>query len=124
MNLRACLRKIQQQLTADVTVIPREQHQVSRKLLSPNALKVLRRLEDHGYQAYLVGGCIRDILVGGRPKDFDVATTRASLGIRQDLEHGRIVVMNVSNFLWTLRLMVVCQGIREGVGSTIGLFAD
>jgi len=55
-------------------VIPREQHNVSRKEISPNALRVLYRLRDAGFGGYLVGGAVRDILVGGHPKDFDVAT--------------------------------------------------
>ncbi|MGH8083498.1 MAG: polynucleotide adenylyltransferase PcnB [Lysobacter sp.] len=55
-------------------VIPRDQHNVSRKEISPNALRVLYRLRDSGFGGYLVGGAVRDILVGGHPKDFDVAT--------------------------------------------------
>src|SRR5690606_20272691 len=39
-----------------------------------SALQVVERLEEAGYQAYLVGGCVRDLLVGGHPKDFDIAT--------------------------------------------------
>lgn len=81
----------QQAQTTDATVIPRDQHQVSRKLLSPNALKVLRRLEDHGFQAYLVGGCIRDILVGGRPKDFDVTTNATPEEVRSLFRNSRLI---------------------------------
>jgi len=55
-------------------VIPRKQHSVSRDAISSNALKVLYRLKDAGYQAYLVGGGVRDLLLGKQPKDFDVAT--------------------------------------------------
>ncbi len=54
--------------------IPREQHGISRKDISPNALRVLYRLRDAGFDGYLVGGAVRDLLVGGHPKDFDVAT--------------------------------------------------
>ncbi|MBY0544617.1 MAG: polynucleotide adenylyltransferase PcnB, partial [Gammaproteobacteria bacterium] len=55
-------------------VISRDGHTVSRKQISSNALKVLYRLRESGYEAYLVGGCVRDLLLGREPKDFDVAT--------------------------------------------------
>ncbi|MET0617555.1 MAG: polynucleotide adenylyltransferase PcnB [Luteibacter sp.] len=55
-------------------VIPREQHSISRKNISKAALRVLYRLHDAGFAAFLVGGAVRDLLLGGHPKDFDVAT--------------------------------------------------
>lgn len=55
--------------------IPRDQHNISRANISPSALKVLRRLQHAGYAAYLVGGGVRDLLLGGHPKDFDIATS-------------------------------------------------
>ncbi|MCW8929277.1 MAG: polynucleotide adenylyltransferase PcnB [Gammaproteobacteria bacterium] len=55
-------------------IISRKEHSVSRDSISDNALKVLYRLKDAGYQAYLVGGGVRDLLLGQKPKDFDVAT--------------------------------------------------
>jgi len=55
-------------------IIPRSEHGVSRSEISENALKVLYRLRNAGYHAYLVGGGVRDILLGLKPKDFDVAT--------------------------------------------------
>lgn len=58
-----------------MTVIPREQHTISRKDISENALKVLYRLNKAGYDALLVGGGVRDLLLGARPKDFDVTTS-------------------------------------------------
>lgn len=54
--------------------IPRDKHTFSRKNISPNALKVLYRLHEAGFDAYLVGGCIRDHLIDIEPKDFDVVT--------------------------------------------------
>ncbi len=56
------------------TVIPRAEHGISRDAINPNALKVLYRLNRAGYEAYLVGGGVRDLLLGFKPKDFDVAT--------------------------------------------------
>jgi len=55
-------------------IITRDHHSISRRDISDNALKVLYRLKDAGYQAFLVGGGVRDILLGTQPKDFDIAT--------------------------------------------------
>ena len=55
-------------------IIPRDQHPISRRAISPNALRVLYRLHEAGHRACLVGGAVRDLLVGLSPKDFDVAT--------------------------------------------------
>lgn len=55
-------------------IIPRSDHNISRADISKPALKVLYRLKDAGYQAFLVGGSVRDLLLGRHPKDFDVAT--------------------------------------------------
>ncbi len=57
-----------------VTHIPRSEHTISRSNISEYALKVLYRLSKAGYEAYLVGGGVRDLLLGREPKDFDVAT--------------------------------------------------
>jgi poly(A) polymerase len=56
------------------TIIPRSEHSISRKWISPNALRVLYRLKETGHHAYLVGGGVRDLLLGREPKDFDIAT--------------------------------------------------
>ena len=55
-------------------IIPRPEHSISRANISKNAVKVLYRLKNAGYAAYLVGGGVRDLLLGREPKDFDVAT--------------------------------------------------
>ncbi|WP_251975679.1 polynucleotide adenylyltransferase PcnB [Salinicola avicenniae] len=72
-------------------VLPRDEHDVSRRDLSENALKVLYRLNNAGYDAYLVGGCIRDSLLGNRPKDFDVATAATPDEVRQLFRNSRII---------------------------------
>ena len=56
-------------------IVPRAEHSISRRAIDPDALKVLYRLQDAGYTAYLVGGSVRDLLLGRRPKDFDVGTS-------------------------------------------------
>ena len=57
------------------TVIARSEHSISRRDIDPDALKVLYRLHEHEYVAYLVGGSVRDLLLGRRPKDFDIGTS-------------------------------------------------
>ena len=60
---------------ADPTIVPRSGHAISRRDIDPDALKVLYRLHDHHYIAYLVGGSVRDLLLRRRPKDFDIGTS-------------------------------------------------
>jgi poly(A) polymerase len=57
------------------TVLPRSEHSMSRRDIDPDALKVLYRLKEAGYIACLVGGSVRDLLLGRRPKDFDIGTS-------------------------------------------------
>ena len=64
-------------------VIPRKEHGISRKQMSPNALRTLYRLHTHGFIAYLVGGCVRDLLLGRTPKDFDIGTNATPSQIRR-----------------------------------------
>jgi poly(A) polymerase len=56
-------------------ILSRSEHTVSRKNIDPEALKVLYRLKSNGFVAYLVGGGVRDLLLGRQPKDFDIATS-------------------------------------------------
>ena len=74
-----------------MTVIPREQHAISRKDISENALKVLYRLNKAGYEAYLVGGGVRDLLLGKKPKDFDVTTNATPDQVRKLFRNCRLV---------------------------------
>ncbi|WP_312953042.1 polynucleotide adenylyltransferase PcnB [Superficieibacter sp.] len=74
-----------------MTVIPREQHAISRKDISENALKVLYRLNKAGYEAYLVGGGVRDLLLGKKPKDFDVTTSATPDQVRKLFRNCRLV---------------------------------
>ncbi len=74
-----------------ITVIPRDQHAISRKDISENALKVLYRLNKAGYEAYLVGGGVRDLLLGKKPKDFDVTTSATPDQVRKLFRNCRLV---------------------------------
>lgn len=65
-----------------IVIRHRPDHVISRKNIAPEALKVLYRLSDAGYKAYLVGGGVRDLLLGRKPKDFDVGTDAAPREIK------------------------------------------
>src|SRR5688572_7019691 len=72
-------------------IVARADHPVSRSHISGNALKVLYRLKDAGYQAFLVGGCVRDLLIGIEPKDFDVATDASPEEVRRLFRNCRLI---------------------------------
>lgn len=72
-------------------LIPRDQHPISRQNISKSALRVLYRLNEAGYEAYLVGGAVRDLLLGRQPKDFDVATSATPEQVRQLFRNCRLI---------------------------------
>jgi poly(A) polymerase len=72
-------------------IIPRDAHPVSRSRISPDALRVLYRLKEAGYQAFLVGGCVRDLIIGEQPKDFDVVTDALPEEVRRLFRNCRLV---------------------------------
>ncbi len=72
-------------------VISRDHHNISRSNISANALKVLYRLNSAGYEAYLVGGGVRDLLLGREPKDFDVATDASPEEVKRVFRNCRLI---------------------------------
>lgn len=72
-------------------VIARADHNISRSNISNNALRVLYRLKDAGFQAFLVGGAVRDLLLGRHPKDFDIATNALPDEVRALFRNCRLV---------------------------------
>jgi poly(A) polymerase len=72
-------------------IITRSEHSVSRSGISPNALRVLYRLREGGFQAFLVGGCVRDLLIGLQPKDFDVATDALPEQVKKLFRNCRLI---------------------------------
>lgn len=72
-------------------VTQRHQHSISRSNMSENALKVLYRLKNSGYQAFMVGGGVRDLLLSRKPKDFDIATNAHPEDIRRIFRNCRII---------------------------------
>jgi poly(A) polymerase len=72
-------------------VIPRDEHNVSRKNISSGALRVLYRLNEAGFRACLVGGAVRDLLLGGHPKDFDIATSATPEEVKKLFRNCRLI---------------------------------
>jgi poly(A) polymerase len=72
-------------------VIDRSDHPISRRRIPENVLKVLYRLHRSGYRAYLCGGSVRDLLMAGTPKDFDIATDAHPTEIRRLFRNSRII---------------------------------
>jgi poly(A) polymerase len=72
-------------------IVPRPEHNISRKMLDPDALRALYRLRGNGFTAYLVGGSVRDLLLGREPKDFDLATNATPGQIKKLFRNCRLV---------------------------------
>ncbi len=72
-------------------IIPRSKHGISRSSISEQALKVLYRLSKAGYGAYLVGGGVRDLLLGREPKDFDIATDASPEQVKRLFRNCRLI---------------------------------
>ncbi len=68
-----------------------EPAEIDPRLLDPDAVKVVHRLRSHGFEAYFVGGCVRDLLVGLKPKDFDVATSATPDDVRDIFRNCRLI---------------------------------
>jgi len=77
--------------TMQPSIIPRKEHGISRKQVSANALRTLYRLHDNGFIAYLVGGCVRDLLLERIPKDFDIATNAVPGQIKRLFRNCRLI---------------------------------
>jgi poly(A) polymerase len=72
-------------------VVPRPEHNISRASISEQALRVLYRLRQENFQAHLVGGGVRDLLLGHEPKDFDIATDATPEQVRQVFRNCRLI---------------------------------
>ena len=74
-----------------LNIIERQQHNISRQDISENALKVLYRLHNAGYDAFLVGGGVRDLLLDKQPKDFDIATSATPEQVKSLFRNCRLI---------------------------------
>ena len=89
-TLRSPLRRARAVRTTP-EVLGGSQHSLHREQISRNAVGVVERLQKAGYQAYLVGGCVRDLLLGLEPKDFDVATSATPEQVRAEFRNARVI---------------------------------
>ena len=80
-----------QQLRSTPEVLNSSQHSLQRAQFSRYAVNIVERLQNAGYQAYLVGGCVRDMLLNITPKDFDVATSATPEQVRAEFRNARII---------------------------------
>ncbi|MEL0035858.1 MAG: polynucleotide adenylyltransferase PcnB, partial [Gammaproteobacteria bacterium] len=78
-------------MTTEPRVINRSDHPISRNQISANALKVLYRLNNSGFRACLVGGAVRDLLLGVQPKDFDIATDAKPEEVKSLFKNSRLI---------------------------------
>lgn len=78
-------------LHPEPSIVPRSEHSISRSSIDPDALKVLYRLHRHGHIAYLVGGGVRDLLLGKKPKDFDISTSAHPNEVKKVFGNCRLI---------------------------------
>jgi len=89
-SLRSPMRRSKHPRSTPV-VIGHANHGMRRAQISRNAINVVERLQKAGYQAYLVGGCVRDLMLGLTPKDFDVATSATPEQVRAEFRNARVI---------------------------------
>ncbi len=103
-------------------IVARPDHNVSRKDISRGALKVLYRLHEAGYRACLVGGAVRDLLLGRKPKDFDVATDATPEDVRRLFRNCRLIGrrFRLAHVLFGREIVEVATFRGEGSGGEGG----
>lgn len=89
--IKRVFAKDQDPSSGSPVIYSRDEHGISRENISENALKVLYRLNSAGYEAYLVGGGVRDLLLGREPKDFDVATNARPEEVKRVFRNCRLI---------------------------------
>lgn len=72
-------------------IYTRKDHKINRHLIDADALRIISRLKDFGYDGYLVGGAVRDLIIGKRPKDFDIVTSAEPSNIKKIFRNSRII---------------------------------
>lgn len=107
-------------------IFTQEEHGIELFQLDSDALKIIRRLQDAGYEAYIVGGAVRDILLGKVPKDFDIATSAVPNQIRRLFRNSRIIGKRfrlVHVFFHNTKIIEVST-FRSGLDNSYGSIED
>jgi poly(A) polymerase len=68
-----------------------KEHRIKRELIDPEAIRIITHLKGHGYDGYIVGGAVRDLLIGKKPKDFDIVTSAEPARIKRLFRNSRII---------------------------------
>jgi poly(A) polymerase len=89
-SLRSPLRRARP-VRSTPEILSEHQHSLRRGQFSRYAVSVVERLQNAGYQAYLVGGCVRDMLIDVDPKDYDVATSATPEQVRVEFRNARVI---------------------------------
>jgi poly(A) polymerase len=76
---------------AKAVVYTQEEHRIDRSAIDPDALRIVERLRENGHEAYIVGGAVRDLLLGRRPKDFDIVTDAQPARIKRVFRSARVI---------------------------------
>lgn len=76
---------------AKAVVYTQEEHHIEKGRLDPDALRIVERLRENGHEAYIVGGAVRDLLLGRRPKDFDIVTDAQPTRIKRVFRNSRVI---------------------------------
>ena len=72
-------------------IYTRDEHKIDNNKILNEVFKIIRKLKNRGYEAYIVGGAVRDLMVGKKPKDFDIATDALPQQIRRLFSNSRII---------------------------------
>ena len=78
-------------LIKKANVYTSQEHLISNTNIDPDALQIIHRLRDAGFTAYIVGGAVRDLIVGNKPKDFDIVTDATPSRIKRIFRNSRII---------------------------------
>lgn len=76
---------------AKAVVYTQAEHRIDASKIDPEAVRILERLREYGHEAYLVGGAVRDLLLGRKPKDFDIATDAQPARIKRIFRNARVI---------------------------------